>query len=176
MIARGARAVLVAVVATGCSGEIRFAGDAADAGAACATEGDCAIADLHCDPIAHICVPCAVDADCKDPKATRCDSALHECVECGVPTDCASNETCIPATHECVPTCSLGHETCPSSALNCDTARGICVGCTADAECTSADRPFCQVASGRCVACRTNANCASPSKPRCNVVGGECVR
>ena len=74
MIARAGLA-LVAIVAAGCSGEIRFAGDDASVGAvACRTDGDCVVTGLVCDPSTRVCVACVADSDCKDPNAPRCPS------------------------------------------------------------------------------------------------------
>ena len=177
---RRALAALLAIAA-GCSGEIRFSGDPSDSGAGssetgarCNVDGDCLLDGLHCDPTAHVCVPCVVDADCTDAKLKACDAATHQCVECGTASDCDADQTCIPTTNECVPTCSLAHPTCPATAPSCDTARGICVGCSKDAECAAGDRPRCELASGRCVGCLSSADCRAPSKPLCDVVG-ECV-
>jgi len=166
--------------AAGCSGEIRFAAATSDAaggdgGATCAIDSDCIIDGLHCDVATHACVPCVSDGDCKGDKQRRCDAATRQCVECGLSSDCGDGGTCIAATHECVPSCSLDHEDCPSTSPTCDTARGICVGCSGDAQCTTADKLLCRVESGRCVACRIDGDCPAAGKSRCDAAG-DCVR
>jgi hypothetical protein len=165
--------------AMGCSGEIRYAattdGGADETAVTCAIDSDCVIDGLHCDVSSHQCVACISDSDCKDPQNTRCDAVSHQCVQCGLSSDCGDNETCIGATHECVQQCSLGNENCPSTRPSCDTARGICVACSSDAQCTTSDQTLCLLESGRCVTCLNDANCHSAERPRCDAAG-ECVR
>ncbi|GAC1393866.1 MAG: hypothetical protein NVSMB47_01910 [Polyangiales bacterium] len=194
----GAGALLVTVgIVVGCSGEIRFSSldggrgpVGADSGlaaaddvgidapaSACDVDADCVVSSLHCDAVAHECVPCVVDAHCADPAMPRCDTAAHECVECGVEGDCKVGQTCVTATHKCVGHCTATNKICPAAAPICDVARGLCIGCASAADCTSdAARPVCEVASGRCVQCAADADCFAPGKPRCDLTSGACVR
>lgn len=65
-------------------------------------------------------------------------------------------------------------ETLPCEApFVCDTARGECVECLADAQCSGA-LPACDLASRRCVACRGNLGCAPPLV--CSAAAPVCVQ
>lgn len=66
--------------------------------------------------------------------------------------------------------CSVG---CPAAFPACDARKGICVGCTTDADC-GADKPICNTASNTCVACLSSANCAAPT-PVCRTADNSCV-
>jgi hypothetical protein len=169
------RHLLTAVVATvavvGC-GTQTWSFDPAAGG--CGADSDCPEATLHCDTGSGQCVPCVVDTQCTQPGLGRCDAALHECVACGVAGDCSGGQVCEPTSHTCLTSCADGGA-CPAGA-SCDTARGVCIGCTSDADCASAAAGHvCDTGSGQCVACTQSSQCSSPTR-FCNPASNKCVQ
>ncbi|HVT08813.1 MAG TPA: hypothetical protein VHO67_15250 [Polyangia bacterium] len=168
----------------GRAGDAAHGPDAGDAARGCATDHDCPLSTLHCDPLSGQCLACVLDGDCGSASRPVCDAALHICVQCGADQDCgggAAGWRCVKTTRSCVRTCASGadcapagnwcdegvcaqcdddHE-CTGARAHCDTATRQCAGCVADAQCTTAAAPHCDRTSGQCVGCLTTADCAS---------------
>jgi hypothetical protein len=61
---------------------------------------------------------------------------------------------------------------CFGATSHCDTAAGVCVGCSSDADCRGALK--CDTATGVCRDCVTEAHCGGP-RPICDAVSGQCT-
>lgn len=168
----GLGALLLAIL--GCRVTLRFDDqDAAEAGTArCASDGDCHLSSLHCDPSSGQCVACVADVQCTAASRPRCDVALHRCVECGVAQDCGAGRLCEPTTRRCLQTC-LSAADCPDDET-CDLADGICAECAVDGDCTASGRPHCDPSLSRCVDCVDDEQCADPTR-HCDRTVGHCV-
>jgi len=122
-------------------------------GSDCAQDGSCpdgltCFADWRCWP-RDFEPPC--DPPCWGAEPF-CDEAMLRCIACRADADCAGGSVCAPNVQRCRPGCSAEHPDCPAP-FHCDLARGVCTGCTADAECTSPAEPRCDEGRGRCVPC-----------------------
>lgn len=178
MTSRGAGvAVMAGVVLLACGTRTwSFDGDGgttaeASGATSCSVDSDCVALDLHCDPGSGQCVPCIVDSQCSPP-LPRC--VLQQCVQCAGPGDCPGGQTCETPGLTCVTSCADGGS-CPQGT-SCDTTRGVCVGCSSNADCaTSSAGHVCDVPSGRCVQCLSDAQCAFPTR-RCNPADDQCVQ
>ncbi|MEZ4302001.1 MAG: isopeptide-forming domain-containing fimbrial protein, partial [Polyangiaceae bacterium] len=73
----------------------------------CTSDDECSGETPHCDLPTHTCVPCASDADCKDPSAPACQPN-GSCGECSATNDVL----------------------CVDDTPVCDTMSGTCVLCT----------------------------------------------
>ncbi len=141
-----------------------------DARTGCATDLECPLASLHCEPSSGQCFSCASDDDCAGTTGRpRCDSASHLCVQCGTSKDCSAGWVCT-STSVCVKSCTATGD-CPAGNF-CDDS--ICVQCDDDFHCTGT-RPYCDPNKGQCVACYKDTQCTSSAAPRCNLVTGTCV-
>ena len=180
--------VVGAASAGGCNGRLDFgvrdgagggiAGKGGTSGSggsnACATDADCRLSSLHCDPVSLACVACVDDRHCSVGGLARCDVGIHRCVACLGAADCPSGQTCLAA--HCATTCVEGVAPSPcSGATVCHD--GICSACGDDnASCAgSTSTPLCLSPPAICVACRTDADCAA-SSPRCDPVRYVCVQ
>lgn len=159
----------------------------------CASDDECAPADLVCDPLPGICVECLFDADCGDARcvdrecvaistcdnsldcadaaggAHVCDVATGECVACVTAEDCGSDEDC--TDQQCVPYEACGNSLDCPSGLVCDSGAGRCVECTLDADCV--DGQVCGL--NRCrEACESDRTC-TPMGMLCDFTEGYCV-
>src|SRR5437763_14838175 len=73
---------------------------APDAGGPCATDQDCPLKTLHCDPVSGQCLACVRNSDCTSASRPICDVALNRCVQCGADQDCAAGAPgwrCMPS-------------------------------------------------------------------------------
>jgi hypothetical protein len=182
---RVAAVFLWAAVGLGaCRVQLKFdAPDGAAGAAGCATDQDCPLASLHCDPLSHECWACVADTDCASSSRPRCDAALHRCVQCAIDQDCAAGWRCVGTTRSCVRTCATAADCsaagtwcddslcaqcdddhgCTGSRVVCDPATRQCTSCVTDAQCTTAAAPHCDRTSGQCFGCLSTADCASGS-------------
>jgi hypothetical protein len=71
-------------------------------------------------------------------------------------------------TAACGPTCA----TCGGAATECNPAVGCTGPCTGSAQCSAAT-PICDTTRGLCVGCTSNANC--PTGSYCDVISGACA-
>jgi hypothetical protein len=163
-----AAVLFASLVATGaCHVTLNFSGPG------CATDSDCPLASLHCDPFSRQCLPCVSDGNCaSSPGGPRCDAVLHLCVQCGTDQDCAAGSKCISVTRSCVRTCAVDTD-CATSGTSCED--GICAQCDEDQQCSGA-RPRCDPATFQCTGCVTDAECASAAAPLCDRSAGRCVQ
>jgi hypothetical protein len=137
----------------------------------CASDRDCVLDGLHCDPSSGQCVACVTKDQCTEPGYGVCDFALNSCVECGADDDCGSG-TCEPMTHRCIPSCSDAG-TCPSG-LFCDPGARVCIGCVSNGFCDSRSAPVCDPSIDQCVQCVDSADCPS-DRHVCDRTMGRCV-
>ena len=163
---------MVALLALGCQVSLHFAGP--DAGAppssACASDQDCPLSSLHCDPVIGSCFPCVDDTSCSTNVGhPRCDTAQHLCVQCGLVGDCPSGWRCLLGT--CVQNCATATD-CSAVGTHCDD--GLCEQCDDSRGCLAAAMPYCNPIIRQCVGCVSDAQCAAPT-PRCNPTIGRCV-
>lgn len=169
-MSRAAAAFFLAAVGLGAC-RVKLSFDAPDAAGGCATDRDCPLTSLHCDPVSGQCLPCVRDADCVTAAQPRCDLALHICIQCGADQDCAAGSKCVALTRSCVRTCATGSD-CATPGTSCDD--GLCAQCDDDHGCTS-PRTFCDPATRQCTSCVVDAQCTTPAAPHCDRTGGRCV-
>ena len=165
-----AAALFIAAIA--CNGHFDFGAG----GAACAGDGDCHLASLHCDVAgSRTCVACAGDAHCTAPGLGRCDLALHRCVACVGGTDCASVEACVAG--RCVIRCQDDvPNTCPGASACHSDVCGFCGEESVTACAALPATPLCLISAGLCVGCRDDADCGGGATPRCDPVRKACVQ
>ncbi len=141
---------------------------------ACQSDGDCPLADLHCDPSSNQCVECVTSSQCVGPDFHVCDSALNQCVQCGVDGDCRAGFRCEPTTHRCLPSCFDGG-VCPMGFVFCKQTTGACVECADTASCAgSRAGPVCDPSAGVCAQCASDGDCSN-ERPECDRATGRCV-
>jgi len=166
-----ALAGLVALLALGCRVPLHFAGQDGEASppAPCASDQDCPLSSLHCDPVIGSCFACVNDGNCSTIAGRpRCDTAHHLCVQCGTGGDCQTGWRCLVGT--CVQSCATVAD-CTTAGMHCDD--GICEQCDDSRGCSGATA-FCNPTTRQCVGCVVDAQCAAPT-PRCNPSNGRCV-
>jgi hypothetical protein len=165
-----------------CEGEFRFdeRPDASDAAAidappsGCATDVDCPLPSLHCNPDNGACIACLSDTHCTNAALPDCDPILHRCVECSAPRDCAADQTCELTTHRCIGACRECFQ-CPTSSRGCDESRRICVACVTNQDCVgSPNGTVCDPTNALCVECTSDNSCAPP-RAICDRTRGRCV-
>ena len=172
---------LVLAAGSGCDGHLDFRAKGGPAGVAgggtggaggCASDAECRLSSLHCEPVSRTCVACVDDRHCGTSGFPRCDTGLHRCVACLVATDCPAGQACRAA--HCVTPCAddTTPTTCPAGTA-CNS--GTCSLCGDDGvSCVGSAMPFCLSPPGICAACRTDADCTAPT-PRCDPVRYGCV-
>ncbi len=163
-----------AVAAAGCHTTLNFgAAPAPDGSTGCATDQDCPLASLHCEPFSGQCLACVSDSNCTSTTGRpHCDSILHFCVQCAGDQDCTgAGMKCNPATRTCIKPCSTLAD-CPTAGTWCND--GVCSQCDDDFHCPSV-RTYCDSSIGQCTACVTDAQCTAAAAPHCNRAVGACV-
>lgn len=116
------------------------------------------------------CVECTSNAACG---ALRCLVAQGRCVECLLDADCGAGRVCEQATHHCLEACSEDDE-CASD--KCDRIGGIevCLACRTADHCQSTPgTPRCDTRRGACVRCLADADCGGAAS-RCDRLTGTC--
>jgi hypothetical protein len=162
-IAAGALFAFAAVALGSCHEDLVF-----DELSTCATDPDCLLPSLHCNPTDGQCVACVNDTHCTAPGFPRCDTAIHRCVECGLTSDCALGAVC--RSGRCAIPCTTS-TVCPAAANRCDD--GYCVQCDDGVGCAGSPAgPIC--AGHTCVECKDDTTCGG-AKPRCDPVTQDCV-
>ncbi|MES1210504.1 MAG: hypothetical protein ABUS79_31580, partial [Pseudomonadota bacterium] len=161
-MSRAAAVLLLAAFGVGLGAcRVKLSFDPPDAGGGCATDRDCPLKTLHCDPLTGACFACVSNTDCVTSARPVCEAALHICVECGADQDCAAGSTCVKQTRSCVRACAVGTDCAPAGSW-CDD--GLCAQCDDDHECTSAGA-HCDPATFQCTSCVTDAHCTTPAAP-----------
>lgn len=111
---------------------------------ACGSDADCPPKAPHCDPTAHVCVPCKSDADCSLPSAPACqpDGSCGECSAANVSLCTPPDSLCNTSVGECAP-CYVNAD---GTSVGCENALEgvVCItstggtahcGCDSDADC-----------------------------------------
>jgi hypothetical protein len=163
-------ALLALLAACACQTTLRFDSPDASRGG-CASDRDCPLPSLHCEPSLGQCFACVADDDCASTAGRPlCDMIRRMCVQCATSQDCATGSVC--RGQICLKTCAAPGD-CATGTW-CDD--GVCVQCDDDFHC-AAPRNFCDPMKFQCVACVTDAQCSSASSatPRCNSTTGTCV-
>jgi uncharacterized repeat protein (TIGR01451 family)/MYXO-CTERM domain-containing protein len=118
---------------------------------------------------------------------TSTDNTIGTCVQCATDADCGgpmSGTVCDAATSQCKPGCrGMNGNGCPTG-MNCtspDTTIGMCVQCTADAQCgDSTSGTVCDAATGTCgPGCRGMGGNGCPTGDVCtsqDTTVGSCVQ
>ena len=149
---------------------------------ACAADGDCRMARLHCDLAGdRTCVECVTDDHCSTVGGAaggaagglRCDTKARRCVACLTPAQCPATQTCVAG--RCISTCveDAIPATC-AAGTKCES--GLCAACETDNAnpCSGTPAtPYCLASPQICVACRGDADCAGGT--RCDPVRKACV-
>jgi Cys-rich repeat protein len=139
----------------------------------CTSPEHCGDDKPACDVSARRCVECLDDSGCADGV---CDLREHRCVECRSDEHCPAG-SCDVASRRCRVPCASPGDCDPMRPL-CEPETGLCVQCSAEANCTDPKKPACN-ADARCVECTTDAQCALAGKPVCVLSierCGECTR
>ena len=108
------------------------------------------------------CDSCRGSNDCLDGNRSQCDIASGVCVECLDDTQCttAGAARCNPGDHTCYP-CSDPSQCAgkPGVGPLC-RGDGVCVNCTADADCGNDPNASHCGEAGQCVPCTQDGDCA----------------
>jgi len=141
----------------GSAGEGGSAGSGGTQPIECTEDADCENADMVCDPLTQLCVPCLFDNDCS--AGERCDgTTCVDAVDCVSSDDCqgvAGNEACDTAAGHCVECVSASD--CPESADCIDQHCRAYRACTNSLDCPTPR--VCDQADGHCVQCVSSPDC-----------------
>ncbi len=117
---------------------------------------------------------CGSSAQCSGEKAF-CELSSGQCVKCLVAGHCKEpGKACDPVEFECEDACGGDAECTSADKPFCDPTRSICIECRQDAHCTSGDDNLCLTTKGKCVECRGDADCGNAEKPFCPLNRNEC--
>jgi hypothetical protein len=126
---------------------------------------------------------CDADGDCAaNPNGPKCQATFHKCTcetdaECSKApyTRCARPYAGSSYKH-CQKACASSADCASRTGLKiCDAAKGICVACMQDTDCTSSYSPYCSPPLGKCVACKEDSHCTTRDKPFCDASQGKCI-
>jgi Cys-rich repeat protein len=142
-------AALVALVASGCPGEVDTGGQACSATQPC-TDG------LACQD--GQCIARCTDGGCADG---LCDLTSGLCVDCLDSTQCPDGFVCNDFTNRCVQPVQGCTQDSECGGLHCDTLKGSCVQCLEDGHCGLGS--VCDLITQTCAtkkSCVTDGDCS----------------